>query len=434
LTARSAGPSGDAKAGTEDWTSLEGGLQWFRAMALAGAVCIGLLGLPGDVGRNLPGSPSAAWARSTTSSGSRVNKDPVSLLQLALPIEELLGEQQVKPVRTLQSDVEQIKGAALLRLWPTAQSALDEASKLVSKQQVNALLKPVPADRRSDAEAVLKDIQGELTVLAGAIDKGGNASAGTVKDEDAEAAAMQSVVKCQGLIGSLEEMMVPADYAAPVPKDVDGSLPRLNGRATVEFKIQRPPGSDAKKYTIDAELYEEATFKVVCDGWSTPLTSGNIVDLVDRGFYKGMQIQRADGFIIQTGDTGAKAGHGFRPSPDAKVRKIPLEVAIRGKKQAIYGETADEAGLVGAPVKIPFQADGALSMAREEFDNDSGSSQFFFFLFESDMTPAGKNFLDGRYSSFGYTIEGADFLRQVQEGDIITSAKVISGMQNLKRA
>jgi hypothetical protein len=41
-----------------------------------------------------------------------------------------------------------------------------------------------------------------------------------------------------------------------------------------------------------------ALFQVV-DGYSAPVTSGNFVDLVSKGFYKDMAIQRSDGFIIQ---------------------------------------------------------------------------------------------------------------------------------------
>merc|ERR1719401_2722323 len=92
----------------------------------------------------------------------------------------------------------------------------------------------------------------------------------------------------------------------------------------------------------------------------------------------------------------------------------------------------DEAGIVGQELKIPFQADGCIAMARLEFENDSASSEFFLFIFEPDMTPAGKNFMDGRYGTFGYTIEGQDFLRQVKEGDIITSVKILDGLDKLK--
>ena len=39
---------------------------------------------------------------------------------------------------------------------------------------------------------------------------------------------------------------------------------------------------------------------------------------------------------------------------------------------------------------LPFNAYGALGMAREERDNDSASSQWFWLLFDSDLTPAGE--------------------------------------------
>ncbi len=77
---------------------------------------------------------------------------------------------------------------------------------------------------------------------------------------------------------------------------------------------------------------------------------------------------------------------------------------------------------------------GALGMARTEDDVDSGDSQFFFLLFDSDLTPAGKNLLDGSYACFGYTVEGASFLKDVKEGDIIVKASVLDGMENLHRA
>ena len=52
-------------------------------------------------------------------------------------------------------------------------------------------------------------------------------------------------------------------------------------------------------------------------------------------------------------------------------------------------------------------------------------------LFDSDLTPAGKNVLDGRYPCFGYVVEEADFLRDIKEGDDIVSAKVTKGADQL---
>ncbi len=45
---------------------------------------------------------------------------------------------------------------------------------------------------------------------------------------------------------------------------------------------------------------------IVVDGYNAPVTAGNFVDLVDKKFYDGMEIQRADGFIVQTGDPGGE--------------------------------------------------------------------------------------------------------------------------------
>jgi len=139
---------------------------------------------------------------------------------------------------------------------------------------------------------------------------------------------------------------------------------------------------------------------------------------------------------VQTGDprvdpNDEKAPNGFVPAGAKGVRKIPLEVFVQGDKQPIYGTTFDDDGRGGYASKLPFNAYGALGMAREEYDADSASSQWFWLLFDSDLTPAGKNLLDGRYACFGYTTEGAKLLADVKEGDVITSAKVVSGLEGL---
>lgn len=80
---------------------------------------------------------------------------------------------------------------------------------------------------------------------------------------------------------------------------------------------------------------------------------------------------------------------------------------------------------------LPFSSYGAMGWARDEYDVNSGSSQFFWLLFDSDLTPAGKNVLDGRYPCFGYVVKGSDFLQDIKEGDVIASAKVTSGLEYL---
>lgn len=66
------------------------------------------------------------------------------------------------------------------------------------------------------------------------------------------------------------------------------------GRATLEMDVSMAEVRNKGK--ADGKL------RMVVDGYNAPLTAGNFVDLVDKKFYDGMDIQRADGFVVQTGD------------------------------------------------------------------------------------------------------------------------------------
>lgn len=46
----------------------------------------------------------------------------------------------------------------------------------------------------------------------------------------------------------------------------------------------------------------------------------------------------------------------------------------------------------------------------------SASSQIFFLLKESELTPSGANLLDGRYAVFGYVVQGQDNLGLMKVG------------------
>ncbi|KAH8068597.1 peptidyl-prolyl cis-trans isomerase [Aureococcus anophagefferens] len=61
-------------------------------------------------------------------------------------------------------------------------------------------------------------------------------------------------------------------------------------------------------FAVDGILYKEAKMEMILGGYTTPLTSGNFLDLVSKGFYNGMAIQRADGFVVQTGDPTGPTG------------------------------------------------------------------------------------------------------------------------------
>ena len=133
------------------------------------------------------------------------------------------------------------------------------------------------------------------------------------------------------------------------------------------------------------------------------MTGGNFVDLVQKGFYDKMKIQRSDGFVVQTGDPEGEAdGYVGKPSKSIGAgphgeRLIPCEIFLKGDKAPLYETTVEDEGRGGEATVLPFSSYGAMGWAREEYDVNSGSSQFFWLLFDSDLTPAGKNVLDGRY-------------------------------------
>ena len=86
-------------------------------------------------------------------------------------------------------------------------------------------------------------------------------------------------------------------HTSNVPESVNQSAwVAEQGRATVQMDIK------LKEARSDGVL--GGVLKIVADGYNAPVTAGNFIDLVQRGFYNNMEIQRADGFIVQTGDPG----------------------------------------------------------------------------------------------------------------------------------
>lgn len=256
---------------------------------------------------------------------------------------------------------------------------------------------------------------------------------GSEQERTALDKAYQIHDKLQNLLTQLEEEMVPAGYYTPVPK-IYNDLPQLRGRATVEMSFKKP---DGQPFLVSGNKYKTGDIQMIIDGYTAPITAGNFVDLVQKGFYDNMPIQRSDGFVVQTGEPQGKA-FGYVGTPSKSIgagpngeRLIPNEITVVGDKAPFYESTVEDEGKGGQATVLPFSSYGAMGWARDEYDPNSGSSQFFWLLFDSDLTPAGKNVLDGRYPCFGYVVKGEEFLRDLKEEDIIISAKVTSGAQNL---
>ncbi|MBD0310779.1 MAG: peptidylprolyl isomerase, partial [Microcoleus sp. T1-bin1] len=96
-----------------------------------------------------------------------------------------------------------------------------------------------------------------------------------------------------------------------------------------------------------------------------------------------------------------------------QARFIPLEIKPQGAAQPVYNQ------IVTQTPQLQHNR-GAVAMARSNALN-SASSQFYFAL---DDLP----FLNGNYAVFGNVIQGFETVNAVQQGDRISTAKVIQGI------
>ena len=187
------------------------------------------------------------------------------------------------------------------------------------------------------------------------------------------------------------------------------NLPQIPGPATVVMVVNDRP------------------FAIAVNGELAPVTAGNFVDLVERGFYNGVRFHRVEReqqpLVAQAGDPFSRdpnvplsqLGFGNFVEPISnQTRFIPLEIKPLGIGQPIiYNQ------VVQPPVELS-NVRGAVSMARSDALN-SASSQFYINLGDS-------TFLDGAFAVFGQVTAGLDAIDQIQLGDRITGAAVTQGI------
>ena len=318
--------------------------------------------------------------------------DPQAILRYALPIDN-------NSVRKLQGSLEDISSKLRAKRWKNIGRNITDASFVLSARR-NKLLASVPEDRRPQAEAIIDELTQGVVELKEIVD---------TKDREATYIKRKELLD---LVTDLEELMV-VGYPFEVPEEYS-NLPQLLGRATVDIETNK------------------GDLEVVVDGYSAPVNGGNFIDLVNRGFYDGLDFNRAEDFyILQAGDPPGEAD-GFIDPKTNEYRAIPIEVLVKGDDLPVYGDTLEELGRYLDEPVIPFNSYGAMALARPANDPNGGSSQFFFFKFDTEITPPGYNLMDGRYSVFGYLTDGKEVLEELTAGDKIISAKVVDGIENLK--
>lgn len=319
--------------------------------------------------------------------------DPQAILRYSLPIEN-------DPVRKLQESLEDISNQLRGKRWKNIGRDITDASFVLSARR-DKLLASIPESRQPQAEVLIDRLAEGTKELKEIVDS---------KDREATYVKRKELLD---YVTNLEELMV-VGYPFEVPEEY-ANLPQLLGRATVVLETNK------------------GDLEIVVDGYSAPVNGGNFVDLVQRGFYDGLDFNRAEDFyILQAGDPPGEA-EGFIDPDTNEYRAIPLEVLVKGDELPVYGETLEELGRYLDVPAIPFNAYGAVALARPANDPNGGSSQFFFFKFDTEITPPGYNLMDGRYSVFGYLTKGKEILEELTAGDKIISARVVEGSENLKQ-
>jgi peptidylprolyl isomerase len=318
-------------------------------------------------------------------------KDARIILRNALPIDNDV-------LRDVQRTLEQMPRQANLKRWSNLKRDIETIAQTLNQNQ-SQLITGVGSDRQNVVKEHLTSLNNSLVPLQEAIG---------IKDRNNVKALSE---KALDYVGLLE-----ADFIEAFPFEVPAKyakLPQLKGRALVELSTAK--GS--------------ATITV--DGYNAPVNAGQFVDLVQKGFYDGLTFTRADeNYYLQTGDPDG-ASDGYVDPQTGQYRTVPIEVRLPDQKMPTYGKTFEEQGISGTLPVLPFAAFGTVAMAHPNDDANAGSSQFFIYLFESELTPAGLNLLDGNYTVFGYITDGKETLDKLRLGDKILSARVISGSENL---
>ena len=166
----------------------------------------------------------------------------------------------------------------------------------------------------------------------------------------------------------------------------------LGRRLSQPIEVAGPAKADL---TVDADGLSRSVARLEtgrgvirfrCHTEAAPRTCQRISELIGARFYDGLVFHRViPGFVIQAGDpTGTGSG--------GSGQLVPRELS------ALRHEA------------------GAIGLAHENYDPNSGDSQFY-------VTLSPQPHLDGKYTVFGKVIEGLEVARKIERGDRIISLR-----------
>lgn len=152
---------------------------------------------------------------------------------------------------------------------------------------------------------------------------------------------------------------------------------------------------DNYKFTVTEEITDRVRIQMnngdimllVLSNKDTPKTIANFKKLVNEKFYDGLTFHRVSpGFVIQGGD--------------------PEGTGLGGSEENIKGEF--EAN--GVKNDMSHER-GVISMARNSYDMNSASSQFFIMIEDNAS-------LDGSYAAFGRVFAGLDVVDKIASVEV----------------
>ncbi|KAF5730637.1 peptidyl-prolyl cis-trans isomerase CYP37 chloroplastic [Tripterygium wilfordii] len=313
-------------------------------------------------------------------------------------------------MKAIQASLEDI--SYLLRIpqrkpYGTMEGNVKKALKIAMDEK-DSILASIPSDLKEKGYELytsLMDGKGGLQALLRCI-----------KDQDPDkvsvglASSLDTVAELDLLQAPGLSFLLPEQYL---------NYPRLTGRATVEFTIEKGDGSTFSP-AAGGEPRKAATIQVVVDGYSAPLTAGNFVKLVVDGAYNEAKLNCTNQAILT--DNGLDKNHGY---------SVPLEIMPSGQFEPLYRTMLSVQD--GELPVLPLSVYGAIAMAHSETSEEySAPYQFFFYLYDKrNAGLGGLSFDEGQFSVFGYTTVGRDILSQIKTGDVIKSAKLVDGQDRL---
>ena len=284
---------------------------------------------------------------------------------------------------------------------------LDGAVKLADSDDL--MLRGVLPQDKDTAVEIVAGLRVDLNRLATAL---------VLKDSDRTSVR---VGKALARVSNLELLQAPG-LAFPLPLQY-ASLPRLTGRAVVEFLVEKTNGSKSFiQADSDAGPQSRTVIRLTLDGYSAPLTAGAFVQNVVTGVYDGQRWAVSTDAVQTSGLQGKDIG------------ALPLEIMPRGEFEPSYRVPLDVRS--GELPVLPLSIYGSVAMTHLPGADASvgfvSSRQFFIYKYERQASGlAGLSFDEGQFGVFGYITEGADQVYKIENGDRLISAKVIEGEDKL---